>query len=237
MQSHSITYRIATGPKKGQKVFQLQLLPPTDNGLGSLSSDPVASYAGFNLHAGLKVGSKQRDKLERLCRYLCRPPLAHARLTLTEDEKVVYRLKTPFRSGVTHVIFEPEDFISKLSALIPPPRANLTRYFGVFAPASRLRQHVTPTTISEASDTKKKKTSNKLKRYIPWANLLKRVFKHDVENCVYCGGAVKVDAVVNDRKTIDAILSELESTGQIERSEPTFEQVAQLLRGPPDLNI
>ncbi|MDA0843486.1 MAG: transposase [Bacteroidetes bacterium] len=103
MQSHSITYRIATGPKKGQKVFQLQLLPPADNGPSSSSSDPIANYAGFNLHAGLKVGSKQRDKLERLCRYLCRPPLAHARLTLTEDEKVAYRLKTPFRSGTPHL--------------------------------------------------------------------------------------------------------------------------------------
>ena len=64
-----------------------------------------------------------------------------------------------------------------------------------------------------------------------------RVFKHDVETCVYCGGSVKVDAVVSDRKTIDTVLSDLESTGQIVRSEPTFEQVAQLLRGPPDLNI
>ena len=30
LQSHSITYRVAVGPNRGQKVFQLQLLPPTE---------------------------------------------------------------------------------------------------------------------------------------------------------------------------------------------------------------
>jgi len=212
-------------------------LPPAENGDGFNASDPIASYAGFNLHAGLKVGSKQRDKLERLCRYLCRPPLAHARLTLTEEDKVAYRLKVPFRNGVTHVIFEPEDFITKLSALIPPPRANLTRYFGVFAPASRLRQHIIPSVPADKVETKKSCSPAKFKCYIPWASLLKRVFKHDVESCAFCGGEVKIDAVVNDKKTIETTLSELESLGQLERTEPTFEQVAQALRGPPDLTI
>jgi hypothetical protein len=34
------------------------------------------------------------------------------------------------------VIFEPEDFIARLAALVPKLRANLTRYHGVLAPAS-----------------------------------------------------------------------------------------------------
>lgn len=115
LQSHSITYRIAIGAKRGQKVFQLQLLSPSDESAFG-STDPCARYAGFNLHAGLKIGSKRRDKLERLCRYMSRPPLAHARLSLTEEHKVCYRLKTPFRNGTTHVIFEPADFIAKVAA-------------------------------------------------------------------------------------------------------------------------
>lgn len=142
-----------------------------------------------------------------------------------------------FRSGVTHVIFEVEDFITKLSALIPPPRANLTRYFGVFAPASPLRQHIIPSTITDKAAAKTKCSPAKSKRYIPWASLLKRVFKHDVETCAFCGGEVKIESVVNDKKTIEETLSALESLGQIDRSEPTFEQVAQALRGPPELNI
>ena len=46
---------------------------------------------------------------------------------------VRYQLKTPYRDGATHVIFEPLDFIARLAALIPRPRANLTRFHGVFA--------------------------------------------------------------------------------------------------------
>ena len=35
--------------------------------------------------------------------------------------------------------FEPEDFVARLAALVPPPGARLTRYHGVLAPASVLR--------------------------------------------------------------------------------------------------
>ena len=45
-----------------------------------------------------------------------------------------YRLKTPYRDGTTHVIFEPLDFIARPGALVPRPRVNLTRFHGVFAP-------------------------------------------------------------------------------------------------------
>jgi len=38
--------------------------------------------------------------------------------------------------GTAHVIFEPEDFIARLAALVPKPRAHLTRYQSVFAPTS-----------------------------------------------------------------------------------------------------
>ncbi len=48
-----------------------------------------------------------------------------------------YQLKTPYRDGTTHVIFEPLDFIARLAAPVPKPRVNLTRFHGVFAPNSR----------------------------------------------------------------------------------------------------
>jgi hypothetical protein len=48
-------------------------------------------------------------------------------------------LKTRYRDGTTHVIFESEDFIARLAALVPKPRAHLIRFHGVFAPSSTLR--------------------------------------------------------------------------------------------------
>ena len=52
--------------------------------------------------------------------------------------QVVYRLKHPFRDGATHVVLDPIDFIARLAALVPRPRAHLTRYHGVFAPNCKL---------------------------------------------------------------------------------------------------
>jgi hypothetical protein len=38
---------------------------------------------------------------------------------------VRYEIKTPYRDGTTHVIFEPMGFIARLVALVPKPLVNL----------------------------------------------------------------------------------------------------------------
>ena len=138
----SITYRIAVGPQQGRKVFTLQTLPDVSN---SLSSSSVGETAGFSLHAGVATKANERAKLERLCRYITRPAIATKRLSLTRNGQVRYELKTPWRNGTTHVIFEPLDFmyrmygmpraqgcagaaIARLVALVPKPRVHLTRF-------------------------------------------------------------------------------------------------------------
>ena len=70
------------------------------------------------MHAGVSTEAHQRDKLERsggvpLCRYICRPAVSEKRLALTSNGNIRYQLKTPYRDGTTHVIFEPLDFIVK----------------------------------------------------------------------------------------------------------------------------
>ena len=88
--------------------------------------------------------SHQRDKLERLCRYVSHPAVSEKRLALTAHGQVRYQLKTPYRNSATHVLFEPLDFIAKLAALVPAPQVNLTRFHGVFAPNSKHRVQLTP---------------------------------------------------------------------------------------------
>ena len=63
-------------------------------------TDRVGKAAGFSLHAGVATKAHERDKLERLCRYIARPAISEKRLC-----KVRYELKTPYRDGTTHVIF------------------------------------------------------------------------------------------------------------------------------------
>jgi putative transposase len=90
------------------------------------------------------IAPKQREKLERLCRYVSRPPVSSERLALTASGQVRYTLKTPYRDGTTHIVLEPPDLMARLAALVPTPRMHLTWYHGVLAPHSQYRAAVTP---------------------------------------------------------------------------------------------
>ena len=75
---------------------------------------------------------------------MARPPVAEDRLGVDGDGLVVYELKRAFRDGTTHVLFEPTDFIARLAALVPRPRAHLIRYHGLFAPNAHHRHLIVP---------------------------------------------------------------------------------------------
>jgi hypothetical protein len=46
--------------------------------------------------------------------------VSEKRLAITSSGKIRYQLKTPYRDGTTHFIFEPLDFIAKLASLAWP---------------------------------------------------------------------------------------------------------------------
>ena len=211
---HSITYRIAVGPQAGRKVFALQTLPACDP-LDMLGSS-VGKVAGFSLHAGVAAKAKERNKLERLCRYITRPAVSIRRLSLTRGGLIRYELKTPYNDGTTHVLFEPLDFIARLAALVPRPRVNLTRFHGVFAPNSKHRALVTRAKRGKGKRKDKKAgqggelaTAAEQHRAMTWAQRLKRVFNIDIETCEACGGTVKVIASIEDPQVIKKILDHL----------------------------
>ncbi len=56
----------------------------------------------------------------------------------------MYRLKRRWRDGTTAFVFEPEEFVARLAALVPPPRCHLVRYAGVLAPGAALRARIVP---------------------------------------------------------------------------------------------
>jgi hypothetical protein len=215
---HSITYRIAVGPRQGRKVFTLQTLPATDDPYG----DGIGEVGGFSLHAGVAAKAQERNKLERLCRYISRPAVSEKRLSLTPSGNVRYELKTPYRDGTTHVIFEPLDFIARLAALVPKPRVNLTRFHGVFAPNSKHRVQVTPAKRGKGKKTKvadepQEPTPAERRASLTWAQRLKRVFNIDIETCRACGAAVRIIACIEDAVIIEKILTHLdEKTGSAE---------------------
>ena len=220
LRMSSITYRIATGPHAGRKVATLQTLPADADAL----QGDAGQVGGFSLHAGVAAQAHERDKLERLCRYIARPAIAERRLSISPQGRVRYELKSPWRNGTTHVEFEPIDFIAKLAALVPPPRAHLTRFHGIFAPNANLRAQLTPagrgrrpaidadSTTTPTDD----RTPAERRRSMTWAQRLKRVFGIDVSTCIHCGGAVRIVACIEEPKAIRAIIAHFAKHGALE---------------------
>lgn len=202
LQSASVKNRVALGKRRGELIRRIGALGVSDP--PELTGPLCASVAQFSLHANVYCAPNQRDKLEKLCRYVARPAVAESRLKLKNNGDILLKLKKPYSDGTSHLVFSPMEFLEKLAALVPPPRAHLTRFHGVLAPNSKIRSKVVPKKKEnpEAEECKVPVTSNR----ISWAKLLKRVFGLDMEKCSHCGGKMELIAAVMETTAIEKIL-------------------------------
>jgi Putative transposase len=108
LQAASCTYRIALGPRAGQKVLSVQTVPSRQ----ANSTPPGGVNApGFSLHAAVRCGADQRKELERLCRYNTRPAIATERLKRNHAGDVAPQLKSAYTDGTTHTVMSPLEFM------------------------------------------------------------------------------------------------------------------------------
>ncbi len=132
LTSAAVQGLLALGPRAGARVERLGTEPDAP---WVESRRPLQARSdGCDLHAGVTVAGEDRDRLEQLCRYLLRPPIAQDRLALQPDGHVLVTLKTPWRDGTTHLRFEPLTLLERLAALTPRPRINVVIYHGILAP-------------------------------------------------------------------------------------------------------
>jgi hypothetical protein len=127
-------------------------------------------------------------------------------------------------------VFDPLDFVSRLVALVPAPRANLVRYHGVLAPRARWRAQVvrdrsavglpcaavvpgparparSRTRRLESSDQQRMDAGDPLReRRLTWAALMQRVWAKDVLECARCSGRLTLVATITRHDAIAAIL-------------------------------
>jgi len=222
LYSASILGRVATGPRAGKRIARV--------GDGSDSRKAVmkpghccASVEGFSVHAGVCVPGRDRIRLERLLRYAARPPISNERLSLLPDGRLRYKLKRRWSDGTKAVIYDPMELMERLAALVPSPRFNITRFYGVLAPASTIRPLIVPqgtTSIPpthlgcpakvDTSKTDSSKTNGKRgiqPRNYSWAQLMMRVFEADVLACPRCGGRMRVLCAINSQPAIQKILA------------------------------
>ena len=166
LQAASITYRIAYGPRQGQKLLTLQ----SQSAPSATEKKRCVSLHGFSFHANVRCAANARQPLERLCRYdvqgctsvaggrmpratITRPALANERLAINAAGQVVLELKTPYRDGTTHLLLSPLEFLQRLAALatamdggsaenagavFPPPRPRLANSPGANLNSRRL---------------------------------------------------------------------------------------------------
>jgi hypothetical protein len=223
----SLRTRIATGPEAGAPWRRLgDRVEPSEGGGDPDASPRVPRSGGMSLHADVCVPARDRDRLERLCRYVARPPLAQERLEERSDGTLALRLKTRWRDGTTHILMERRELIERLVPLIPPPRAHQVRYHGILAPAASLRDRIVPCCASpalEANERGAAKEPGALQQpgegrdahdeeqprpsRIRWARLLMRVFAVDALRCPQCGAGLRLLAAIEDAEVASKMLA------------------------------
>ena len=176
-----------------------------------------AHLEGFDLHANVWVSANDRAGLERLCRYVLRPPFAQERLRLRDDGRVVLELKKAWHDGTTQLVFEPLEFLERLAAITPRPDVNLIICHGLLAPHAQWRRRAVaygrmvsePTGSAGGAAPPAAGPDGTRPRYWTWAALMHRAFALDVLACPRCGGRMRLVATIHDPAAIRRILAHL----------------------------
>jgi len=178
----------------------------------------LASDGGFTLHAATVAAGYDETGREALVRYALRPPLAQERLIRASDDLVRLTLKRPFSDGTFAIELDPLSLLCRLVATIPPPRVHTVRYSGVLASASKLRPFIVPAAAAaagaEGAEPEALKGGSRC-GWRPWAELMKRVFKVDVERCSRCGAPMKLRALVTEPANVRRYLRHLDEATEL----------------------
>jgi hypothetical protein len=179
-------------------------------------------HTGFSVHNRVRVEPEDQASVERLTRYIMRPPISLERMAWEGLGEVRYRRKLGHEGsefGEREVeAFDPEEFLARVIMHIPEPRRHLVRYYGWYSNVSRGkrrkagREHErtvgavsgppSPTARAEARDVRALRRS--------WAQLIKQIYEVDPLVCPSCGGEMKVIAFITEHDVIDAILRHLQ---------------------------
>jgi hypothetical protein len=169
-----------------------------------LPDESVAEVRGVNLYGKHWVDGRDRKQMERLARYIARPPIAQERLTSRDDGTLFLEFKKAWKDGSLGLVLQPEDLLVRLCAAVPPPRFHMLRYFGVLSSHSSYRSRVVPEAPEDATchrpppasgdqlelPGKQDDCSSLTNRY-RWAWMLAHVFRADLETCPKCGGCMR----------------------------------------------
>jgi hypothetical protein len=211
----SVQGRVALGPRAGARVRRLGDARDTET---VTSRGPrQAHLEGFDLHANVWVSANDRAGLQRLCRYVLRPPFAQERLRLRSDGRIALELKTAWHDGTRELVFEPLELLERLAAMTPRPETNLLICHGLLAARARWRERVVaygrvasePTALAPLAAGAEGVEATSGSRAWSWAALMHRAFAIDVLACPHCGGRLRLIATLHDPVVIRKLVAHL----------------------------
>jgi hypothetical protein len=213
----SVQGRLVLGPRRGAEVRRCGSFPEQDPA-PAVRGPCHAARGGFDLDATVVIAGQDRARLERVCRYALRPPIARDRIRLTAEGDVLLELRHRWSDGTTHLRFHPLELLERLASLTPRPRINLVLYYGVFAAhaAWRARLHPpghvdrgsagppVPGEPDGASGPGGPRSAACRSNWL-WAQLMQRTFGFDVLVCPQCGGRLRLVALIEHAGTVRRI--------------------------------
>jgi hypothetical protein len=188
--------------------------------------EPVAEVRGINLYGKQWIDGRDRKHLERLFRYITRPPVAQERLSLRPDGTLLLEFKKAWKDGTRALVLSPDDLLVRLCAAIAPPRFHMLRYFGVLSSHSAFRSRVVPeppedTTahrpppaagdqlelLGEADDCAHDCAPKAVRHR--WSWLLAHIFSADLERCPMCNGTMRWAEVARTESAARRLMAKL----------------------------
>jgi len=196
-------------------------------GVGLLSEERTElllswRHTGFSVHNRVWVEPEDQPAVERLARYIMRPPISLERMAWDGVGEVRYRRKRGHEGsalgGREVEAFDPAEFLARVIMHIPEPRRHLVRYYGWYSNVSRGkrrkaepdRESVVDTDTNAPSRAAQAEARDARALRRSWAQLIKRIYEVDPLVCPSCGGEMKVIAFITEHDVVDAILRHLE---------------------------
>ena len=199
-------------------------------------------HTGFSVHNRVRVEPEDGSAVERLARYIMRPPTSLERIEWRGDGEVLYRPKGG-RDGRSRLpgdaaeAFDPAEFLARVIMHIPEPRRHLVRYYGAYsnvARGKRLRQtEAAIDAMPRDGEPAPSVRTGENRDHSPdarayrrsWAQLVRRIYEVDPLVCPKCGGEMRIIAFIIDHDVVDKILLHL---AKAEARSP---------RGPPGAGV
>lgn len=173
---------------------------------------------GFSADASVKVEPEDEAAVQRLARYILRPPVSLERMAFNEGSDDVVYTRKPTKGqpgGSEHM--DALDFLARVIAYIPEPRRHTVFYFAWYSNVSRGRRRKGRdpelATHTENDEIDRLSPAERQARRRAWARLIKLVYEVDPLRCARCGSTMRVLAVITQPDVIDKILDHLAFKG------------------------